>query len=80
MSYATRAITTTYEATAGTEVDITVEVEQQDRFTAIVLDDLDELGVPADEQDGVRARAVEQFWQVERAAWLQSPEGEASGQ
>jgi hypothetical protein len=75
-----RKITTHYEAADGTEPDITVEVEQQDRFTAIVIDDLDDLGVPADEQPGVRDRAIAAFWAAERSDWLQSPEGEASGQ
>lgn len=75
-----RTVTTYYESADGTEPSITVEVEQQDRFTAIVLDDLDDLGVPADEQPGVRDRAVEAFWAAERSDWLQSPAGEASGQ
>lgn len=83
----TRKITTCYYVRAdgyeyliGEEPSITVEVEQEDRFTARVCDDLDELGVPADEQAGVRERAIEQFWAAEHSAWLQSPEGEASGQ
>lgn len=77
---ATRKITIYYEAADGTEPDVTVEVEQQDRFTAIVLDDLDALSVPPDEQPSLRERAVAAFWAAERAAWLQSPAGEVSGQ
>ena len=76
----TRKITTYYDAADGTEPDVTVEVEQQDRFTALVIDDMDALGVPADEQAAVRERAIEHFWATEHLAWLRSPEGEASGQ
>lgn len=65
-----RKITTHYEAADGTEPDITVEVEQEDRFTATVCDDLDDMGVPIGEQAGVRDRAVEQFWQSERIVYL----------
>ncbi len=72
-----RKITTWYEDVDG-EREIAVDVEQQDRFTAIVLDDL--LGCPEDERDGIRERAVAEYWRLERSDWLQSPEGEASGQ
>ncbi len=50
-----RKITTFYEDVDG-EREIAVDVEQQDRFTAIVLDDL--LGCPEGERDGIRERAV----------------------
>lgn len=83
----TRKITTTYytradgyEYLAGEEPSITVEVEQQDRFTATVIDDLEAAGVPTNEQPGLRERAIEQFWSAEHAAWLMTPAGEASGQ
>ena len=81
----TRKITTTYEALEPTNVlfaghavlsanryverSVTVEVEQEDRFTARVCDDLDDLGVPADEQAGVRDHAIEAFWAAERSAY-----------
>jgi hypothetical protein len=68
----TRKITTCYEAADGTEPTITLEVEQEDRFTAIVLDDLDDLGVPESEQAGLRARAVEAYWAAERRAYIMS--------
>lgn len=83
----TRKITTCYytradgyEYLVGEEPYVTLTVERQDRLTALVIDDLDELGVPADEQSGVRDRAIDQFWEAERSDWLLSPEGEASGQ
>lgn len=65
----TRKITTWYEDVDG-EREITVDVEQQDRFTAIVLDELG--GVPEGEQQGVRERAVEAYWAAERSAYLAS--------
>jgi hypothetical protein len=72
-----RKITTYYEAANGTEPDITVDVEQEDRFTARVCDDLDDLGVPESEQAGVRDRAIDAFWAAERAAYLQgNPDAE----
>lgn len=73
----TRKVTTYYEAADGTEPDITVEVEQEDRFTARVCDDLGDLGVPEIEQAGLRDRAVEAFWAAERSAYLQgNPDAE----
>lgn len=73
----TRKITTYYEAADGTEPDITVEVEQEDQFTARVCDDLDDLGVPECEQASLRDRAVEAFWAAERSAYLQgNPDAE----
>ena len=68
-----RKITTYYyEAADDTEPDVTVEVEQQDRFTALVCDDLDALGVPEAEQPGLRERAIEAYWAAERSAYLRS--------
>jgi len=67
----TRTITTFYEAADGSEPDITVEVEQLDRFTVEVIG-LDDLGVPESEQAGVRDRAVELYWAAERLAYLAS--------
>jgi len=71
-----RKITTHYEDADG-EREITVDVEKQDRFTAIVLDDL--LGCPEDERDGIRERAVAAYWAAEHSDWLQTPDGEANG-
>lgn len=82
---ATRKITTSYyvradgyEFLVGEEPSVTVEVEQEDRFTARVCDDLDALGVPAGEQPGVRERAIEAYWAAERSAWLETPAGEGA--
>ncbi len=68
----TRKITTYYAQTDESDATITVTVEQEDRFTATVCDDLDDLGVPTDEQPGLRLRVIEQFWQAERAAWVRA--------
>jgi hypothetical protein len=75
----TREITLTYERDEGGESEVTLTVERQDRFAALVLDDLTELGVPADEQQSLTVRAVEAFWAAEHAAWLRTPEAEAAG-
>lgn len=68
----TRKITTYYESADGTEPEITLDVEQEDRFTARVCDDLDDLGVPQIEQPGLRERAIEAFWAAERRAYIMS--------
>jgi hypothetical protein len=73
-----RKVTTHYECADGVEREITIEVEQEDRYTVNVCSGLD--GVPEDEREGVIDRATEAFWAAARAEWLRTPEGEASGQ
>lgn len=65
-----RIITVYYEDATG-EHPVAVEVEDGDtRGEARICSDLDELGVPESEQDGVRNWAVEKYWAAERTAYL----------
>ena len=67
-----REIATYYAQTEESDATVTVTVETESRSVAVVCSDLDELGVPADEQAGVRDRAIEAYWAAERAHYLQT--------
>lgn len=72
-----RKITVYYEDEQWIERELVVEVEQQDRFAAIVIDDLDH--IPEREHDRIKQQAEQKFWELEHEAWLLTPEAEAMG-
>ena len=74
-----RSITTSYEADDGSEPNVSVTVELDGPRHAVVVDDLDELGVPVGEQPGVHMRATAAYWAAERAEYLRSGEAERNG-
>lgn len=68
-----------WEAEEGEVCDF-VTVEPESYREARVTTDLDALGIPESEQEGVRERAVEAYWEAERKDWLRTREAEEAGE